>query len=184
MSDIEARHDEIAKRYGGVLFNLAQENKTLKAVLKEVALLRQSIQKDPKGWSHVVNPTLSLQTQRHIVESLVTSLKLGPLMKRFLMVLCHNHRLSHLKAILDEFTTLTQSAEGIVEGVLETASELSKKEIDALQKSLKNQLGKHVSLTQVIKKNLVAGVVLRIGSMMIDASLGTRLNKLKTAMKG
>jgi F-type H+-transporting ATPase subunit delta len=184
VSNIEARHDEVAKRYGGALFNLAQENKTLKAVFKGVELLRHSIQKEPQAWSHVVNPTLSLQTQRHIVESLVTSLKLGPLMKRFLMVLCHNRRLSHLNSILGEFTTLTQSASGIVEGVLETASELSKKEMDALQKSLKDQLGKHISLTQVIKENLVAGVVLRIGSMMIDASLGTRLNKLKTAMKG
>ncbi|OJW51473.1 MAG: ATP synthase F1 subunit delta [Alphaproteobacteria bacterium 41-28] len=184
MSDIEARHDEVAKRYGGVLFNLAQENKTLKSVLKEVILLRQSIQKDPHGWSQVVNPTLSLQTQRLIVESLVASLKLGPLMKRFLIVLCHNRRLSHLNSTLDEFTTLTQSAEGIIEGVLETASELSKKEMDAFQKSLKNQLGKHISLTQVIKENLIAGVVLRIGSLMIDASIGTRLNKLKTAMKG
>lgn len=184
MSGIEARHDEVAKRYGGVLFNLAQENKTLKSVLKEVILLRRAVEKEPQAWSQVINPTLSFQTQRLIVESLVASLNLGSLMKRFLMVLCHNRRLSHLNAILDEFTTLTQSESGIVEGVLETASELSKKELDALQKSLKDQLGKHISLTQVIKENLVAGVVLRIDSMMIDASLGTQLNKLKTAMKG
>ena len=184
MSGIETRRDEIAKRYGGVLFDLAQEKKVLSSVLKEADLLRQSIQKDPHAWAQVVNPTLPLQTQRHIVESLAASLKFGHLMKRFLMVLCQNRRLSHLHSILDEFTVLTQLSEGIVEGVLETASELTKKEMDALQKSLKAQLGKDISLTQNIKENLVAGVVLRIGSMMIDASLGTRLNKLKTVMKG
>lgn len=184
MSDRETRRDEIAKRYGGVLFNLAQEMKTLPSVLKEAILLRQSIQAEPPAWSHVVNPTLPLQTQRHIVESLAASLKLRPLIKRFLMVLCQNRRLSHLNSILDEFMALTQSAEGVVVGVLESASELTKKEMEGLQKSLKVHLGKDISLTQIIKENLIAGVVLRIGSVMIDASLGTRLNNLKTAMKG
>jgi F-type H+-transporting ATPase subunit delta len=184
VTEVESRRDEIARRYGGVLFNLAQETKTLPSVLKEAMLLRKSIQADLHAWSYIVNPTLPLQTQRHIMESLITSLKLGHLMKQFLMVLCQNRRLAHLNSILDEFTALTQSASGIVEGVLETAYELSKKEMEELQKSLKVELGKDISLTQVIKENLIAGVVLRIGSMMIDASLGTRLNKLKMAMKG
>ncbi|HUX78930.1 MAG TPA: ATP synthase F1 subunit delta [Alphaproteobacteria bacterium] len=184
MSEVEARRDEIAQRYGSVLFDLAQEKKALSAVLKEANLLLHTIQQDPRAWSRLVNPTFSLHTQWNIVQTLAASLKLGSLMKRFLMVLCQNRRLSHLSSTLEELSFLAQSAEGIVKGTLETASELTQKELDKLQKSLKVQLGKEISLTQVIKENLVAGVVLRIGSTMIDASLETRLNKLRTAMKG
>ncbi len=184
MSHVETRRGEIAKRYGGVLFSLAQEQQTLPSVLKEAALLQHSLQKEPQAWSQVVNPTLPLQPQRHIVESLGVSLKLGSLMRRFLMVLCQNRRLSHLKPSLEEFSALTQWAEGTREGVLETASELTQKEMESLQQSLKSQLGKDISLRQEVKENLLAGVVLHLGSQMIDASLRTQLNKLRTAMKG
>jgi F-type H+-transporting ATPase subunit delta len=99
-------------------------------------------------------------------------------------MLCQNRRLQRLNVIFDEFTALTKAAEGIVEGVLETTTELSKNEIETLQKSLKLQLGKDVFLHQEIKESLLGGVVLRIGSMMIDASIGTQLTKLRLAMKG
>ncbi len=184
VSDLETRRDEIAKRYGGVLFNLAQENKTLKSILKEGVRLRQYLQEESRQWSYVVNPTVSLQTQRQIMESLVVSLKLGSLMKRFLMVLCQNRRLSSLKSILEEFMAQTQSASGIVEGTLETALKLTNEEMEELQKSLKRQLGKDVFLTQDVKESLLAGVVLRMDSMMVDASLKTRLNNLRNEMKG
>jgi len=184
VSGIEVRRDKIAKRYGSVLFDLAQEKKDLKTVLKDANRLRKALQADPHGWAQVVSPAILPQTQRRIVEQLATSLKLGSLMSRFLVVLCQNYRLQHLNPMLEEFLAKTQSAEGIVEGVLETATELSKKEVEALQKSLKLQLKKEVSLHQEINPNLLAGVVLRIGSMMIDASIGTRLNKLRQAMEG
>ena len=184
MSNLETRRDEIAKRYGGVLFDLAQENKALKIVLKDVNHLRQSLQGDPRGWAQVISPAILPKTQRHVIESLADSLKLGTLVNRFLMILCQNRRLQSLNHILEEFLAQTQAAEGIVEGVIETAAELSNKEIETLQKSLKLQIRKEVSLRQVIKSSLLGGVVLRIGSIMIDASIRTQLNKLRQVMEG
>lgn len=184
MSSVEAKRDEIAKRYGSVLFDLTQEKKDLEVVLKDVSRLRQSLKDDPRGWSQVVSPAILPQTQRHIIESLATSLKLGTLMKRFLSILCQNRRLQNLMPILDEFLIQARSAEGIMEGVLETATELSKKEIETLQKALKLQIKKEISLRQEIKTNLLGGAVLRIGSMMIDASIRTQLNKLQQVMEG
>ena len=100
------------------------------------------------------------------------------------MILCQNHRLQNLMSILDNFTLRAQGAEGIVGGVLETAMTLSNKEIEELQDSLTVQLGKKVSLQQDVKEGLIAGVILHIGSRMVDASLKTRLNKLRQVMKG
>lgn len=184
MANLEIRRDEIAKRYGGVLFDLVQQGKLLKPILKDIERLEACLQKEPRAWTHVVSPTLPLQLQRRIIKNLTSSLKLGELMRHFMLVLCQNRRLSNLHFILEEFKMRTQYAEGIIEGTLETATKISSKDLVNIQTSLKQQLGKDVTLNQIIKENLIAGIVLRIGSMMIDASLETQLKKLQFAMKG
>lgn len=181
---MKARPDKVARRYGSVLFDLAQENKELKVVLTDVDRMRHCIDLEPHEWGKVVSPSLPLYTQRRIIDSLLTALKLAPLMKHFVKVLCENRRLPHLKGILDEFLMCTQRAEGIVEGILETAVAISPQEIEELQKSLKSQLNKNIHLHQEIKEGLLGGIILRMGSLMIDGSMRTQLNRLKTAMKG
>lgn len=184
MSGLEARRDEIAQRYGKVLFDLAQENKQVKAILKDVNRLYQCIQAEPRAWAEVVSPAVIFQTQIQMISKLATSLKLQPLMHRFLRVLCQNHRLQSLISILEVFMEQTQAAEGIMEGILETPAELSQKDIEAFQDALSQKLNKVVTLKQEVKEFLLAGVVLRLGSLMIDASIGTQLKKLGQGMKG
>ncbi len=184
MSNLETRRTEIAKRYGSVLFDLAQKNKNLKTILKEGSHLRRLLHEEPVGWSRLASPIIPLNKQRQMIEKIASSLKLSPLMKRFLLVVCQNRRLSSLKLILEECATQAQSAKGAIEGVLETVMKLSPKEIADIQKTLKLKLGKEISLHQVINPALLGGIVMRIGSLMIDASLKTRLNKLQDVMKG
>lgn len=184
MSGLEARRDEIAQRYGNVLFGLAQEKKQLTPILKDVHRLHQCIQEEPRAWDQMVSPAVLFKTQAQMIQKLSKSLKLQPLMHQFLMILCENHRLQNLKSSLEEFMDQNQKAEGIVEGVLETPAVFSKEEMEALEESLKRKLGKTVSLSQEVKKSLLAGVVLRLGSLMIDASVGTQLKKLRQGMKG
>lgn len=184
MSGIETHHDEVAKRYGRVLFELAQENKDSKTVTKDASLLKDSLKEFPLEWSQLLNPSISLQAQTLTMEKLAIVLKLGDLMSRFLGVLCINRRLQKLNVILDDFFVRSHTANNKIEGILETPIELDQKEIEMLQTSLKKQLGKNVSLQQTIKESLLGGVVLRIGSLMIDASIRTQLNKLRYAMKG
>ncbi|MBI2707386.1 MAG: ATP synthase F1 subunit delta [Proteobacteria bacterium] len=181
MFGAESEHNEIAKRYGGVLFSLAQENKVLKDISKDVTRLQTCLLQEPLEWARITSPTTPLKIQRQLVEKLATSLKLGKLTTQFLKVVCHNHRLENLVFMLENFKI--RCREGI-EGVVETATELSQQKIEHLQSVLKQQLGKDVSLQQTLKENLLGGIVLRIGTLMIDASLKTTLNKLHHVMKG
>lgn len=181
---MKTRPDKVARRYGSVLFDLAQENKELKNVSKDISRLRHCIDLEPREWVRLTSPSLPLYTQRRIIESLLSVLKLGTLMNHFVKVLCENRRLPHLKGILDEFMLCVQQSEGIMEGFLETAVALSSTEIEALQKSLTSQLGKNIHLHEEVKESLLGGVILRMGSLMIDGSMKTQLIKLKTVMKG
>jgi F-type H+-transporting ATPase subunit delta len=184
VSDIKARPDKIARRYGGVLFDLAHKDNTINVVLKDLKLLQRCVTAEPLEWSRVVSPSLPLHTQRQIIASLLASLKLGTLMSHFLMTLCQNRRLPHLNLILEEFLERSQRARGIVEGALETTIPLSNKEIETLQNTLQSRLGENILLHQEVKEHLLGGMILRIGSLMIDASTKTRLNKLRMTMKG
>ncbi len=184
MSVNEVRRNKIAKRYGGVLFDLSQESKSPKKMLKEATLLLKCLEEESQVWSQVTSPIIPLRAQCQMAEKLASSLHFGNLMKRFLDIVCQNRRLQDLNFILRNFIDRAQRAEGILEGVLETAEELSPKQIEKLQKSLKMQLGKTISIHQRVDENLLGGVVLRVGSLMIDVSLRTQLNKFRQAMKG
>lgn len=184
MPNREAEQNQIAKRYGTVFFQLAQEKKKLKPVLKDITQLQHSLQKDPFGWTHLTSPTTSLRIQQVVIEKLVSSLKLDKLTRQFLLVLCQNRRLQVLGLMLKAFTVQSTAAEGILEGVLETAEKLPPKEIEALQKALKRQMGQSIVLQQEVKETLLAGAVLRMGSFMVDMSLKAQLHKLEQVMKG
>ena len=184
MSKKNPPQNGIATRYGGVLFGLAQENNALKNVLTEVTRLHQCLIAEPREWSRVVSPTTPLRIQQQVVEKLATSLKLGNLMTDFLKVVCQNHRLQDLVFILENFMVRHKAAGGVVEGVVETATGLSQKDIKALHAILKQHLNKDVDLHQEVKESILGGIALRIGSLMIDASVKTQLNKLRQAMKG
>src|SRR5258708_404580 len=132
---MKTRPDKIARRYGGVLFALAQKNNDLKVVLKGLSQLQACIAAEPLEWSRVVSPSLPLYTQRKIIESLLSSLKLGDLLSHFLMTLCLNRRLPHLSLVLEEVFERSKKAGGIVDGILETPIELSDKDIKDLQKA-------------------------------------------------
>ena len=184
MSNREAEQNQIAKRYGTVFFRLAQEKKKLNPILKDIAQIQRSLQKDSFGWMLLRSPTISLRVQQDVIEKLSSSLKLENLTRQFLLVLCQNRRLQDLSFMLKAFIVQSIASEGVLEGVLETAEKLPPKAMDSLQKALKRQLGQSIVLQQEVKESLLAGAVLRMGSLMVDMSLKTQLHKIGQAMKG
>ena len=184
MSGLKLRGIEVAKRYGGVLFDLARHDKAEERVLKDVTCLQTALRGAELDWSHVTNPTVSLQTQQAVVDKLVNFLKLSELFSHFLKVICHNRRLQGLVSILEDFKERHKAAKGQLEGTVEAAMPLTDKELKQLEASLKQRLGNEVTLRQKTRPNLLGGVVVRVGSLMIDASTGTQLNNLKHVMRG
>ena len=86
--------------------------------------------------------------------------------------------------ILNNFAKRAQFSKGVVEGFVETPIELTKSQLNDLGKALKSYTGKEIVLMQKTQDDLLAGVVLKIGSIMIDGSLRTKLVKIRQGMKG
>ncbi len=178
------KQNEIAKRYGGVLFDLAQENKALNEISKEAHRLTTCLLQEPREWAFVASPVIPLKAQSQVIQKMAVSLKLGKLMINFLKIVCHNHRLQDVLFILEDFTARCKAATGVVDGTVNTAVELPPQTIKRLSEALKQRLGKDVILHQSVDKTLLGGLIIRIGSFMIDASFKTQLNKLRHVLKG
>ncbi len=183
MSQGENKQNEIAKRYGAVLFELASERNLSEQVLKDVRQLLKCLHQDQRAWSFVSSPVVSSEIQFEVIKKLSLSLKTNQLTSQFLTTVGRNHRLAHLSEMLEEYIVCCKGAIGIMEGTLETAAPLPTQALNKIQAALTKRLGKEVVLQPQVNKALLGGVVLRLGSFMVDASLETRLNKLRDMLK-
>jgi F-type H+-transporting ATPase subunit delta len=183
VSQGENKQNEIAKRYGGVLFELASERDLVEHVLKDVHRLLKCLHQDRRAWSFISSPIASPEVQLEVLKKLNLSLETTELTSQFLTTVGRNHRLAHLAEMLEEYIVRCKGALGVMEGVLETAVALPAQALDKIQKVLTKRLGKEVVLQTQINKALLGGVTLRLGSLMVDASLETRLNKLRDMLK-
>lgn len=184
MSQQETSHAEIAERYASVLLECAQEQKGLPKVLRDAKRLQACLDKEERGWTFLASPVVLLTDQARVVERLVKDLKLDKLVAQFLRVVLHHHRLPSLPFILKAFLEKGKALTGAVEGVIETPTPLSPQTVKAFQKIAERYTGKEVALKPTLNQALLGGVVMRVGTFMIDASLKTRLNKLRKVMKG
>jgi len=182
MSSSSQVRQAIANRYGRVLFEMACDENVLGATLKDVNTLSELLASDESEWTALTNPTISHEDQMQVIGSLSRALSLKDLTTRFLQVLSLNGRLSVLDEVLKVFHLAHNEALGKVSATIETASNLKKDEISALEKKLSQEMDKEVTLTEIINPELLGGAILRIGTVMVDASVGSRLSKLKTVM--
>jgi F-type H+-transporting ATPase subunit delta len=109
---------------------------------------------------------------------------LDPVTTRFLGVLADNRRLRELGAIIANFRALAARHRGETTAEVVSAHPLSDDQVDALKQQLRTRIGRDVNVDLSVDPSLLGGLVVKIGSQMIDSSIKTRLNTLAHAMKG
>lgn len=184
MSGQGSQLDLIGKRYGRVLFSLALEASKEKAILKDVESLKEVIDYNRKNWMLVSNMGVKAQDQVHVISYLKQSLKLDAITENFLRVVVAKRRLNCLQGMLTQFINCYKTNHGQVDGTVTTAHPLTKTAITSLAKALDKKLGVNIDLTPQVDSKILGGAIVQVGSLMIDASLGTQLHKLRQSMKG
>ena len=111
-------------------------------------------------------------------------MKLDPLTTRFLGVLAQNRRLSALAGMIRDFRILAAQHRGEVTAQVTSAHPLDAKQVAELKSQLRTRVGRDVNVDLSVDPSLLGGLVVKIGSQMIDSSIKTRLNSLAHAMKG
>lgn len=131
----------------------------------------------------VKSPAFSAEEQIGAMAAVLDKAGIGGLTANFVKLVATNRRLFALPDMLRGFHELAAAARGEVTADVVTAAELSDADVDALKASLKKAMGKDVKIHATVDPSLIGGLIVKVGSRMIDTSLRTRLNSLKIAMK-
>ena len=179
-----ASGDLIADRYASALYDLSADSKSVDPVLADLTLL-QTMLNDHKDLHLVIKSPLIVSTDKlDILEKLLLNIKANKLTLTFLKVLEQNKRFSNLYSIISQFININAYNRGDVLADITSAEELNDEQRKNIKEQLKNTLGKKLSLKFIIDKKIIGGLVVKVGSKMIDTSLANKINKLKIAMKG
>ena len=179
-----ASGDLIADRYASALYDLAADSKSVDLVLVDLTLL-QTMLNDHKDLHLVIKSPLIVSTDKlEILEKLLLNIKANKLTLTFLKVLEQNKRFSNLYSTISQFININAYNRGDVLADITSAEELNDEQRKNIKEQLKNTLGKKLSLNFIVDKKIIGGLVVKVGSKMIDTSLANKINKLKIAMKG
>ncbi len=179
-----ASGDLVSDRYASALYDLAAEKKLVDDVLGDLSNLK-NILKDNKELSLVVkSPLITSIDKLNIFESLLKKINANELTTTFIKVIEKNKRFSNLASIITQFMNINSQKRGDVLADITSADELNDDQKNNITNQLKSILGDKLSLSFDVDKNIMGGLIVKVGSKMIDTSLANKINKLKIAMKG
>jgi len=173
----------LAGRYAVALFDLAKETATLDNTAQDVATLAALLAESEDLVAMMLNPVFSIKTKSRAMAAVVKYAQIGDMVANFVSVVSRNGRLDQLENIIAEFRRIFAHYNGEVTASVVTARKLTKPHLAVLKKKLESMVGCDVTVATDIDPALLGGVVVKIGSRMIDSSLATRLANLEESMK-
>ena len=174
----------LSGRYATALFSLAQDKNSIDVVGKSLASLGQALSESPDFKALTTNPLISRNEATKAIAAVAASMKLDGLTANFLGVLAQNRRLGQLGAVVAAYNALAASYRGEATATVTSAHPLDAAQVDAIKAQLKTKVGRDVAVTLNTDPALLGGLIVKIGSQMIDSSIRTRLNTLAHVMKG
>ena len=171
-------------RYALALFDLAVETRSIDTVEASLGSVRDALDGSDDFRALVNSPVVARGQAANAVLATADQLGVDPTTRSFLGVLAENRRLGQLPQIMRAFRKLAANHRGETTAEVTSAHALSADQVDTLKQQLRQRLGREVSVDLSVDPDLLGGLVVRIGSQMIDSSIRTRLNALSSAMKG
>ena len=173
----------VAGRYATALFELALEEKALDRVAADLNRFGEALDAFEDLTRLVKSPVFSADEQGRALAAILDKLKIEGLTRNFLLLAAKNRRLFATPDMTRAFRAMLARHRGETAASVTAAAKLSESQSAALKQALKAALGKEVMLEERVDPTLLGGLVVKVGSRMVDTSLRTRLNSLKVAMK-
>ena len=174
----------LAGRYASALFDLAREQKQIDAVSRSLGALNQALADSREFHQLVISPLVDRDEAGKAFAAVAEELNLDPITTNFLGVLARNGRKGQLQQVIRLFRRLSADHRGEATAEVVSAHPLSDDQIGKLKAQLKARAGRDVTIDARTDPEILGGVIVKLGSQMIDASLKTKLNRLALAMKG
>jgi F-type H+-transporting ATPase subunit delta len=174
----------LAGRYASALFDLARDGNALDAVAGDLADLKGLHAENPDFRRLIQSPILTREEQSRAVTAIAEKAGAQDLTRKFLGLLAEKRRLFALPAMIDSFAAMLSAHRGEIEAEVISAAPLTDEQKKTVEKQLAEAAGQKVQISAVVDPGLIGGLIVRVGSRMIDASLRSKLHQLELAMRG
>ena len=174
----------LAGRYALALFELARDEKQLESVGASLAAVRQALAESDELRELTTSPLIGREEAVKAIAAAAEAIGVDPLTSNFLGVLAQNRRLSKLGGVIRAFNTLAARHRGEITAEVTSAHPLDDDQVAAIKQNLRNRMGRDIAVELSVDPAILGGLVVKIGSQMIDGSIRTKLNSLAQAMKG
>lgn len=171
-----------ASRYATAIFELARDENALDAVAGDLDALGKLVATSSDLQRVTRSPVFSRETQAKAMDEILTKGKAHKLTRNFVLLIAQNRRLFLLDAIVRAFNALLAKHRGEIVAQVKTARSLDGEQMASLKAALKQAYGREPRIDVSVDPTLLAGLVVRVGSRMIDSSLKTKLANLKLAL--
>jgi F-type H+-transporting ATPase subunit delta len=174
----------LAGRYASALFDLARDERQIDAVGRSLDSLLQALA-DSREFARLLDsPLVDRAESGRVFEALAAKLGLDRITANFLGVLARNGRKRELVSVIRAFKRLAADHRGETTAEVVTARPLNDDQIAQLKQQLRARAGRDVAIDMAVDPSILGGIVVKLGSQRIDASIRTKLNRLAAAMKG
>jgi len=173
----------IAGRYATALFEIAKEAKKLPAVEKDLTALAKAFDDSTDLHDLISNPVYTRAEQGAAIAGVAKKMKLGPQVTNTIGLMASKRRLFTLPAMISSVQSLIAEEKGEVVAEVTSAKALTKTQSDKLAASLKKKFGKDIVIHAAVDESIIGGLIVKVGSKMIDTSIKSKLSNLQNAMK-
>ncbi len=173
----------VSGRYATALFELARDERSIDAVKADLDRFEALLTESADLKRLVRSPVFSADMQSRALAAVLDKAGISGVAANFLKVLTANRRLFAVTDAIRGFRALVAKFKGEVTADVTVAEKLSDKNLEALKAALKSVTGKDVALDVNIDPSIIGGLMVKLGSRMVDSSLRTKLNSIKHAMK-
>lgn len=175
---------KIAKRYVTSLFTGFTKDKESADAAKNIAEIGAMLTSSEDLRAFIASPLHTKDTQAAVMQDLAEKAKFTKPVADFLQVLVHNRRLNILPAIVTEAEAYLEKMAGTVSVNIATARKLAAADQKKIQTEIKAALGKDVVMQTFVDESLIGGLVVQVGSTLIDGSIKTKLDRLERQLVG
>ena len=174
----------IADRYATALYDITIKENLIEAVLNDLKIIEEYITSNKDLKLLVRSPLVASNDKLKIFNKILKDHSANNLTKNFVKIICVNKRISNIVSIISRFKSINAEKRGDILADVTSAEDLSQDQKDGIKQSLRKILGDKLSLNFFVDKKIIGGLIVKVGSKMIDSSISSKINKLKIAMRG
>lgn len=178
------RVNGVAARYASALYDLADETGALDAVAGDLSALQKMIDDSDDFRRFIKSPVISRNDQSKAIAAVAEKAQFSPLTQKFLGLLAANRRLFTLSGAIAGYRAILAERRGQATAHVTSAAPLDDGQTVSLIEALKKAIGRNVDVVAKVDPSILGGLIVKVGSRMVDSSLKSKLQRMKLAMKG